>query len=85
MLAGIKNRLKALENTGRKETPELVLIVFDESDSKWKAQEHYFKYDLKGGVIEGSLKLKSIILESPQSYKPPEGFVGTIVDEGTIL
>lgn len=85
MFGDIKRRLKALEQTGTRETPDLVLIIFDSATSKWKAQEIYTKHDLRGNVIKGFQKVKEIPIDSPLSYKPPEGYIGPIIDEGPIL
>ena len=85
MILTIKKRLQAIEQAkANVNVPDVVIIFWDESEGHWIAKEQYTRKNTKGKVIPYSGKVKLIPLESPEDYKPPEGFSGTIMIEGEI-
>ena len=85
MMHNIRSRLQAVERSKVKNnTPELVLIFYDEKHSSWVANEKYVKKNSKGQPIKGTGKDKFIRLSSPDEYIPPEGFKGAIIKEGDL-
>lgn len=66
-------------------TPELVMIFYDEKHSSWVAKEQYVKKNAKGQPIKGTGKNKFIRLSSSDKYIPPDGFNGTITIEGNLV
>lgn len=85
MMHNIRSRLQAVERSKVKNnTPELVMIFYDEKHSSWVAKEQYVKKNAKGQPIKGTGKNKFIRLTSPDAYEPPDGFNGTIIMEGDL-
>ena len=85
MILTIKKRLQAIEQAkANVNVPDVVIIFWDESEGHWIAKEQYTRKNTKGKVIPYSGKVKLITLESPEDYKPPEVFSGTIMIEGEI-
>lgn len=79
--AEIKARLEAVEHLSKHvEVPDLVMIC--KGPSGWIAQETYVKKTARGAIIPGSGINKTIRLDCPESYRPPEGFNGVIMTEG---
>ena len=85
MIHKIRSRLQAIENAKKGVgVPDSVIIFWDKSKNQWIAQELYIRKNPKGKVIPRTGKTKLIPLESPDSYKAPDGFRGTIINEGTL-
>lgn len=85
MLQKIKSRLQAVEMAKQKvNVPDLVFIYWDARKCSWVAKEQYTKKDSKGKVVPLSGRTKTIKLDSPDSYKAPEGFIGRVLIEGDI-
>ncbi len=85
MIHKIRSRLQALENAKKGAgVPDLVIIFWDEAKKQWTAREQYIRKNSKGKVIGRTGMIRFIPLESPDSYKAPEGFRGTIIHEGVL-
>ena len=85
MIREIRKRLQILEQAKQKvEVPDLVIIFWDETKNQWIAQEQYVKKNPRGKVIPESGTVKLIPLDRPEDYKPPEGFRGTVINEGIL-
>ena len=80
----IRKRLQALEQVKKEPVPELVNIFWDEAKKQWSAQEQYVSKDQKGKIIPFTGKVKLIPLDDPDSYRPPEGFRGTVINAGIL-
>lgn len=80
----IRKRLQALEQVTKQPVPELVNIFWDVAKNQWVAQEHYVKKNQKGKIIPFTGRVKLIPLDDPDSYRPPEGFRGTVINEGIL-
>lgn len=80
----IRNRLQALEQAKKEPVPELVNIFWDEGKNQWIAQEQYVSKDQKGKIIPFTGRVKLIPLDDPDSYRPPEGFRGTVINAGIL-
>ena len=82
MIHKIRSRLQAVENAKKGVgVPDLVVIFWDESRKQWIAQEQYVKKTSKGKVIPRTGRIRTISLNDPDSYRPPEGFKGSIIHE----
>ena len=85
MIHKIRSRLQAVENAKKGVgVPDLVIIFWDESKNQWIAKEHYVKKTFKGKVIPRTGRIKTIPLNDPDEYRPPEGFKGSIIHEGEL-
>ena len=80
----IKKRLQVLEQAKKEPVPELVNIFWDEGKNQWIAQEQYVSKDQKGKIIPFTGRVKLIPLDDPYSYRPPEGFRGTVINAGIL-
>ena len=80
----IKKRLQVLEQAMKEPVPELVNIFWDEGKNQWIAQEQYVSKDQKGKIIPFTGRVKLIPLDDPYSYRPPEGFRGTVINAGIL-
>lgn len=80
----IRKRLQALEQAMKEPVPELVNIFWDEGKNQWIAQEQYVSKDQKGKIIPFTGRVKLIPLDDPYSYRPPEGFRGTVINAGIL-
>ena len=80
----IRKRLQALEQVTKQPVPELVNIFWDVAKNQWVAQEHYVKKNQKGKIIPFTGRVKLIPLDDPDSYRPHEGFRGTVINEGIL-
>ena len=82
MIHKMRSRLQAVENAKKGVgVPDLVIIFWDESKNQWIAKEHYVKKTSKGKVIPRTGRIKTIPLNDPDEYRPPEGFKGSIIHE----
>ena len=85
MIYTIKNRLQALEKVKKNtDIPEIVIIFWDEAEHHWIAKEQYIRKSSKGKIIPNTGRTRTIFLDNPDSYVPPEGFKGSILKEGVI-
>ena len=85
MFHEIRNRLLALEHSKKhSNVPVLVFVFWDEAKQQWYAKEQYVKTNSKGKIIPRTGRIKLIPLNSPDEYRPPEGFKGTII-HGRVL
>ena len=83
MLQTIRKRLQALEQAqGTVNTPECVFITWDEAISHWVAIEQYVQRDSRKNILPMTGTTRRVLIDSPDSYKPPKDFTGTILKEG---
>lgn len=85
MKESIKRRLQAVETMKLKNViPDFVIVFYDDSLKSWIVRETFTKKNPKGGVVFGSGFIKLTKINTPEEYKPPEGFTGTIINEGVL-
>ena len=85
MIHNIRSRLSAVEHSKKDSSiPVLVIVFWDEGKQQWYAKEQYVKTNSKGKILPRTGKTKLIPLESPDSYKAPEGFRGSVLKEGVM-